>query len=84
MQNEQGKPLTILTHYQKLIRLRHEYEVIRSGQVFTPIASQPPLYSTLSVLNGEAVLVVVNLSGSTFANFKVSLASTPLTVGNTS
>jgi glycosidase len=81
VQNEQGKPLTLLTHYQKLITLRNRYEVIRRGEVFIPTPSQSKLYSTFTVLDGEAVLVIINLSSSTFVNVKVSLPSSSLPAG---
>ena len=81
VQNEQGKPLTLLTHYQKLIALRNQYAVIRRGEVFIPATSQSRLYSSFSVLENEAVLVIINLSDSTFVNAKVSLASSPLPAG---
>lgn len=81
VQNELGKPLTLLTHYQKLINLRGQYAVIRHGDVFTPEASQSRLYSSFSVLDNEAVLVIVNLSDSTFVNPKVSLPASTLPAG---
>jgi glycosidase len=81
VQNERGKTLTLLTHYQKLIALRNRYAVIRRGEVFIPTTSQSRLYSSFSVLDNEAVLVIINLSDSTFVNPKVSMSSSSLPSG---
>ena len=81
VQNEQGKTLSLLTHYQKLIALRNQSAVMRRGEVFTPLASHPELYCTLSVLDGEAILVVVNLSDHPVTQYHLSLSSSPLAGG---
>lgn len=81
VQNEQGKPLSLLTHYQKLIALRNQSEVMRRGEVFTPGISHPEVYCTLSVLNGEAILVIVNLSDHPVTQYHLSLASSSLPAG---
>jgi alpha-amylase len=79
--SEIDDPDSLLAHYKKLIALRNEYAVIRKGRVSVNTVSHPQLYSTLSELEGSAILTVVNLSGEEISNFSISLIASGLPAG---
>lgn len=78
---EGAQPASLLTHYQKLIALRNTYPVLRHGVVLANSTNWPELYSTMSVLDGQAALVVVNLSDQPVADFNLSQAGSDLPAG---
>ena len=56
-------PQSIFYTYQKLIKLRHENEIITNGS-FTPVPASPNVLAYYRELAGERWLVVANLTGS--------------------
>ena len=57
-------PQSIFYTYQKLIKLRHENEIITNGS-FTPVPASPNVLAYYRELAGKRWLVVANLTGST-------------------
>ena len=57
-------PQSIFYTYQKLIKLRHENEIITNGS-FTPVPTSPNVLAYYRELAGMRWLVVANLTGST-------------------
>ena len=56
-------PQSIFYTYQKLIKLRHENEIITNGS-FTPVPASPNVLAYYRELAGERWLVVADLTGS--------------------
>ena len=56
-------PQSIFYTYQKLIKLRHENEIITNGS-FTPVPASPNVLAYYRELAGKRWLVVANLTGS--------------------
>ena len=56
-------PQSIFYTYQKLIKLRHENEIITNGS-FTPVSASPSVLAYYRELAGMRWLVVANLTGS--------------------
>ena len=56
-------PQSIFYTYQKLIKLRHENEIITNGS-FTPVSASPSVLAYYRELAGKRWLVVANLTGS--------------------
>lgn len=56
-------PQSIFYTYQKLIKLRHENEIITNGS-FTPVSASPSVLAYYRELAGMHWLVVANLTGS--------------------
>ena len=56
-------PQSVFYTYQKLIKLRHENEIITNGS-FTPVPASPSVLAYYRELAGKRWLVVANLTGS--------------------
>ena len=56
-------PQSVFYTYQKLIKLRHENEIITNGS-FTPVSASPSVLAYYRELAGKRWLVVANLTGS--------------------
>ena len=56
-------PQSVFYTYQKLIKLRHENEIITNGS-FTPVSASPSVLAYYRELAGMRWLVVANLTGS--------------------
>jgi glycosidase len=78
---ETTDPSSILTHYRTLIQLRSQHAALRIGDVNFIQSDDPRLYAILRISQDEAVLVLINLSGSSVTNFKLSLDSSKLVAG---
>ena len=62
VQADLADPQSIFYTYQKLIKLRHENEIIVNGS-FTPVSASPNVLAYYRELAGERWLVVANLTG---------------------
>ena len=62
VQTALADPESIFYTYQKLIKLRHENEIIVNGS-FTPVSASPNVLAYYRELAGERWLVVANLTG---------------------
>lgn len=69
---------SLLNRYRDMIHLRHEHAALRAGDTWLVGSDKPQVYSLLRYSGGEAVLVLVNLSGEPVNGYKLSLESGPL------
>jgi len=58
-----GDPESVFAHYQRLIALRRELPVVVDGRFELLLADHPSVYAFTRVWEGDALLVVANLSG---------------------
>jgi oligo-1,6-glucosidase len=63
VQAQQSDPDSVLTHYKRLIALRHEDPVVRDGHFELLLADHPCLWVFTRTLGGEQLLVAANASG---------------------
>ena len=61
--SELRDPDSILQFYKRLLALRHENPALREGEYVPLNEDQPAVLSYLRRYKGEAVLVVLNMSG---------------------
>ncbi|NLG26892.1 MAG: DUF3459 domain-containing protein [Chloroflexi bacterium] len=72
-------PLSILSHYRALLRVRNEHEALRVGE-WQPIEAGPAaVYASLRWTEREHILVLINLSSSPVSDYALTLDSGPLT-----
>ncbi len=71
-------PDSLFNHYRSLVHLREDYEALRSGEMALVESSTTQVYAFLRYTEGEAVLVLVNLSSAAIGDYKLSLAESPL------
>ena len=60
-------PTSVLAHYRRLIALRHELPVVALGDFTMLLPDHDEVYAFTRSLNGEALLVVCNLSRTPYA-----------------
>ncbi|MET4780573.1 alpha-glucosidase [Glaciihabitans sp. UYNi722] len=77
---DRANPRSIFDHYQRLIALRHDSEVVALGAFAMLEPEHPTLYAFTRTLGDERLLVVGNFSGNTLDS-PVSLAGS-LVIGN--
>ncbi|WP_303311647.1 alpha-amylase family glycosyl hydrolase [Hymenobacter sp. BT730] len=78
----QTDPASLLNHYKKLIALRNSHEVLRKGYYLpTTTSSDASVLGYGRILGSEAVLIIANISASSVANMKISLAVSSLPAG---
>ncbi|MBP1703221.1 MAG: alpha amylase, catalytic region, partial [Chloroflexi bacterium] len=71
-------PASLLSRYRDLIRLRTEQAALRAGDAWVVSTENPAVFALLRYLDGEAVLLVVNLSDQSITDYSLSLDSSPL------
>ncbi len=72
-------PDSLLNHYRTLIALRNHHAALRIGD-WLPVEAKPQsIYSYVRFHGEELVLVVVNLSRKTIADYTLTLAKGPFT-----
>jgi oligo-1,6-glucosidase len=76
-----GEPDSLLSHYRTLIRARNEHAALRVGDLWVVDGGHPSVYSVLRVSADEAVLVVINLSGGTVTDYRLTLPDGSLDPG---
>jgi glycosidase len=81
VENETGDPASILSHYRDLILLRNQHAALRVGDLSVLTTGNNALYAILRVSQQEALLVLVNLSGSPVSSYALSVAQSSLAEG---
>ncbi|MCC6904457.1 MAG: DUF3459 domain-containing protein [Anaerolineae bacterium] len=76
---EEDRPDSILNRYRDLIALRNQYAALRLGNTLPVQADSPAIYSVLRYLDGQAVLLAMNLAEEPAIGFSLSLSEGPLT-----
>ncbi|MFP3467500.1 glycoside hydrolase family 13 protein [Leifsonia sp. SIMBA_070] len=61
---EVADPGSVFAHYRALIDLRHRSRVVATGDYELVLAEHPQIFAYTRSLDGEALLVLANLSGS--------------------
>ena len=78
---ETADPGSMLSHYRRLISLRNSHPALRTGDLSLLYAVNQGLFACLRTTPDEAVLVLVNLTGSPIRDHQLSLASSALPQG---
>ncbi len=74
-------PASLLVHYRTLIHLRNQHLALRRGETVLVGAEPAALYAVLRVAPEENVLILVNLSDRSIANYRLYLERSPLPAG---
>ncbi len=82
VENETGDPASILSHYRDLILIRSQHAALRVGDLSVLTTGNNALYGILRVSQQEALLVLVNLSGSPVSSYALSAAQSSLAEGS--
>ena len=80
--NQTDDPGSLLYHYRNLIRARNQHAALRVGDTSVVSTNDPALFSILRVSQEEAILVLINLTGSTITNPVLDLENSSLTGGS--
>lgn len=75
---QEADPGSLLNTYRAMIHLRQETPALRAGDTWVVQSSQPQVFSMLRFSNGEAVLLIANLSDQTISDYQLELAEGPL------
>lgn len=75
---EEADPDSLLNHYRRLIGLRNAYEAMRVGDTYLVESDHDAVYAILRYVEGEAVLVVVNLAVEPVGDYGLTLSAGPL------
>lgn len=78
---ETGDPVSLLSHYRKLISLRNSHSALRVGDLNILETSNISLFASLRNSSTEAVLVVINLTNTSISNFRLLLNKSSLQSG---
>ncbi len=78
---ETSDPDSLLSHYRRLIALRRSHPALQTGALSLPSTNNPGLFACLRTIDGEAVLVLVNLTGAPIADYRLSLPISALPPG---
>jgi alpha-amylase len=81
--NMTGDPDSLLSHYRRLIGLRESIPVLQTGPMQLVAGTDRRVYSFLRYGEGEAVLVVVNLSGEAVEDYALYAPESALRGGLT-
>ncbi len=60
-----GEPGSVFTHYQQLIRLRHENDVVREGRFELLLPDHEQIWAFTRILDERRILMVANCSSET-------------------
>jgi alpha-amylase len=80
--SEETNPLSILSHYHKLISLRNNYTALRKGEVFVNTCKDQSIISTTLTYEGKAILVIINLSDQAIKDFSLGQSAGILPTGS--
>ncbi|HSQ16971.1 MAG TPA: alpha-amylase family glycosyl hydrolase, partial [Anaerolineales bacterium] len=81
VESETNDPASILSHYRDLILIRSQHAALRVGDLSILTSGSDSLYGILRHSQQEAVLVLVNLSGSPISSYALSAAQSSLAAG---
>jgi glycosidase len=71
-------PNSLLTLYRDLVRIRNAHLALREGQWLKVDSGATSVFAALRATNGEAILVLLNLSDAPVKDYKLNLAAGPL------
>ena len=71
-------PNSLLALYRTLVGLRNTHPALREGQWFQVDAGSSSVFAALRATEGEAILVILNLSDAPVKDYKLNLAAGPL------
>ncbi|MEK7276812.1 MAG: alpha-amylase, partial [Chloroflexota bacterium] len=74
-------PDSLLSHYRALINLRNNHAALRVGDFYLVVTGASGLFASVRATRDEIILVIVNMSRDTLTDYKLSLDSGPLAVG---
>lgn len=74
-------PDSLLSHYRRLIHVRSAHEALRIGDWREVEVEDRRIYTSLRHSDDETLLVLVNLSGETIADYSLTLEEGPLSEG---
>ncbi len=74
-------PDSLLSFYRQLIKIRNDHAALRVGDTFLLDTGSDLLFGLLRASRQESVLVLVNLSAEPVADYRLSLARSPLEGG---
>jgi glycosidase len=69
---------SLLNHYRRLIHIRNQYPALRTGDYLPFTSSCRQVYPILRVEDGQALLVIANLSRQELENCTISIETSPL------
>jgi glycosidase len=75
---ESENPLSLLSHYRTLIRLRNEHAALRVGDYLWVRSDNPSVLSFLRTSEKEQILVLINMSDENVSGYNLSLSQGPL------
>ena len=79
---ESGDPASLLAHYRKLIALRNANSALRSGGLSLLATGNTGVYAALRYDPGQAILVIVNLTGKPVSAYSLDLTENVLKDGS--
>jgi alpha-amylase len=82
VESETNDPASILSHYRNLILIRSQHAALRAGDLNVLTTGNDALYAILRISQQEAVLVLVNLSGSPVSDYALGVAQSSLADGS--
>jgi glycosidase len=77
-----GDAASLLSHYRALIQIRNEHPALRAGSLTILPASKSSVFASLRVVNGDMILVLINLSDKAIRDYKLTLKDSPLAQGS--
>lgn len=77
-----AEPLSLLSHYRNLIRIRNQSHALKTGEYQAIKSSSENLFSFLRNSTDETVLVVVNTTSSTVENISFQLPTSLVPTGD--
>jgi glycosidase len=79
---EDGDPKSLLTFYRRLIQLRREYPALRYGDITLLETDNPAIFAAIRRTAENNILILVNLKGTTIADYQLRLAENNLPNGS--
>ena len=79
--SETNDPLSILSHYRDLIRIRNEHAALRVGDMNLVNTNSLGLFADMRSSKNETVLVLINLSKVAISNYSLDLSQSALAEG---
>jgi glycosidase len=76
--NQDKDPSSLLTLYRNLVSIRKAHPALREGQWLKVDSGATAVFAALRATNGEAILVLLNLSDAPVKDYRLNLATGPL------
>jgi glycosidase len=75
---QEGDPNSLLTLYRALVSLRNAHPALREGQWYPADSGNGAVFAALRATDGEAILVLLNLSDAPVQDYRLNLSNGPL------